>query len=208
MLISLYVGVITEHDKPLGLDIRYEYLFEKVLEGKKALELLSSRKTKDSSISSIVCNKVYRTKCIKENNPTFLINNRNDDDVFNFICFLTARKVVVVPDTYYHYSQRTDSIMHVFSKQYIDDLIEGFITIKKYLVMNNGYESYKAAYYSFFNKCLASILNILISSENNPKKQTEAINYLIANCQDALIPHDYIDTISIQRIIQFLTSPI
>jgi glycosyltransferase involved in cell wall biosynthesis len=196
-------GVITEFSKQQDSEFRYKYLSEKIIEGKTALELLSFPKNV-TAISPIVCNKVYRAKFINEHQHTFLQNNVNDDDVFNFICFLTVEKVAIVPNVYYHYYQRDGSIMHTFSNKTIDDFIEGFTIIKNYLYQKEIYHQFKKEYYSFFNRCLASILNILILVEPNTTRQTEIINYLIHRYNESSIQQDYIDSIGIQKIIQFL----
>ncbi len=198
-------GVITEYDEPEKSEARYEYKTSNLIEGKTALTLLSRQKHKNESISSIVCNKLYRTSFLKDNHFTFIRNNFNDDDVFNFICFLRATKVSIVPNTYYHYYQRQHSIMHVFSKKNIDDLFLGFEIIKNYLDNNNIYEENKNNFYSFFEKCLASVLGILKLTENNSTVQNDYIHYLINKCKNDSLLTDYIDYLDLARIINFLT---
>jgi glycosyltransferase involved in cell wall biosynthesis len=196
-------GVITEYDDSSVM--RYQYKLENVIDGKIALELLTRQPNQDISISAIVCNKMYRTQFIKDHHYAFMMNNFNDDDVFNFLCFLNVDKVAIVPNTYYHYYQRQGSLMHHFSRKHIDDLIEGFSVIKRYLDSINCYESYKTIYYAYFEKTLASVLNVLMVMETDIAKQNEYINYLFAMSRDILISADYINYFGVQRIKRFLT---
>jgi len=198
-------GVITEHEDLKSSEKRYEYKKEMIIDGKQALDLLTRQRHQGISISAITCNKLYRMQFLNIGKQTFLPNNFNDDDVFNFMCFVEATKVAISADTYYHYYQRQDSIMHYFSLSHFDNLIEGFSLIKIFLDNNNYYESLKSNYYAYFEKTLASIFNTLITHENDNTKLNECINYLFNKKHDFLIMNDYINYIGAQRIREFLS---
>lgn len=199
-------GVATEYGGMRDSMNRYDYKYENVIEGKMALDALTQLYNQDISISSIVCNKIYRRKYIEENQFTFLTNNYNDDDVFNFLCFLNVGKVAITPHTYYHYYQRNNSLMHCFSNKNIDDFIKAFNTVKNYLNQKNIYKTYQDNYFAYFEKCLTSVLNVLISTESNSAKQSEFFNYLLSNIKSNFLLNDYINYVGVHRIRRFLTT--
>lgn len=198
-------GVIREYENIYNAELRYEYKIENVLEGQIALDILTRSYNQDISISSIVCNKIYRLDFLKKNKILFLSNSYSEDDIFNFLCFIYANKIAITPNTYYHYYQRNNSTTHTFSKKHIDDLVKGFVVLKKYLEKNNLYEINKKNYYSFFEKTLGFLLGVLMTTEQKSEKQNEYIIYLLAKSNKLLILEDYIDYIGIQRLRKFLT---
>lgn len=197
-------GVLSEFGSIHESVKRHEFIVENIIEGKAAFELLTRYSNQDITISPIVCNKIYRSKLIKDNQYSFLVNNYNDDDVFNFICLLNINKLIIIPNTYYHYFQRQDSIMHLFSTKHIDDFIIGYSALKDYLDKKNCFELVKANYYSYLELNLAALFNILISSEPDPAKQMKHIHYLLNKIKGSVMLSDYIDYVGVKRIIKFL----
>jgi len=198
-------GILTEFNNSRLSTIRYEYLSENIIDGKFAIELLSRRLNQDISISPIVGNKVYKSDFLKKKGIHFLENSLNEDDIFSFICFLNAEKVVVTPDTYYHYYQRYDSSTHSFSKKHIEDLVEGFRILKSYLIENGIYDQYREIYYSFFEKCLSFVVSNLINLEPNYCVQNEYLKYLISISKDYISINEYIEYVGAMRLKDFLT---
>lgn len=196
-------GVIKEYENREEAYVKYSYDFENVLDGKFAFELLCNRLNQDIAISPIVCNKVYRKNFLHGNNIEFLENNYNEDDVFNYYCFLKANKVVVTPDAYYHYYQRNNSITHSFSKKHIDDLVDGFGVIKKFLERNGQFELYKNQYYSYFEKCLGFVLNLMILKESDQASQNGYLQYLFGRIHETIFIPDYFEYCGVQRLNRF-----
>jgi len=201
-------GVKTEFHNAHDVSYRYFYEFENVIEGHFALGLLSRRFNQDTPISPIVCNKVYQLNFIKKNQFQFLNNSYNEDDAFNFLSFLNARKVAITPNTFYHYYQRESSITHSFSIKHIDDLIDTFIIIKQYLINNKLYPYYKEDYYSFFEKCLLFVIDLLLLKEQDIQKQNKYFKYLIARSRNIINISEYIDLIGVRRLKKFLSPAI
>ena len=200
-------GVLREYESRYEVTHRYVYEIENVLEGRYAFDILCKRYNQDVSISSIVCNKVYRAEFLKRYELSFLVKNSNEDDVFNFICFLNAAKVVITPNTYYHYYQRWNSITHSFSKKNLDDLIVAFATIKQYLVNNDIYKAFSNHFYSFFEKTFSFVLEMLITSEPNNIRQNEYIKYFISKCNCVFTISDYIEYFGAKRLRNILIDP-
>jgi glycosyltransferase involved in cell wall biosynthesis len=197
-------GVITELDSPFDQVNRYVYEFENVITGKLALDIMSREFTVDISISPIVCNKIYRAKFIQDNSIRFIENNYNEDDVFNYIAFSQARNVVIVPDTFYHYYQRQDSITHTFSKKHIDDLFRAFEYIREYLMKSDQFVNNSKGFYAFFEKCLHFILTILMNTEKDTKVQNEYLKYLLSTSNNMPFLYEYLSFIDLRRIRKFL----
>lgn len=196
-------GVLKEYSSYETIP-RYSYEIENIVDGKIALELLSRRYNQDVTISAIMCNKIYRSSFLREHELSFIENNYNDDDAFNFTCFLQAKKVAITPNTYYHYFQRNNSITHTFSKKHIDDLLEAFYVIKTKIAQSGNFELYKADYFSFFERCLSFILNILVNTESSEIMKGKYINYLFYKMQETSIMNEYFDFIGPKRVRDFL----
>ncbi len=199
-------GVLSEYGGAHETEKRHEYTAENIMEGKAAFGLLTRFYNQDIVISPVVCNKIYSTKFIKGNQYSFLINNLNDDDIFNFICFLQVNTVAIVPNTYYHYYQRQNSIMHHFSIKHMDDLVGAYTMLHDYLHENNQFELVRNSYYSYLDLNMSAMFRILISSEPDPVKQNEYIDYFLTKVLGTLITKDYIHYVGIKRIHTFLTS--
>ncbi|MCG3168384.1 MAG: hypothetical protein POELPBGB_04189 [Bacteroidia bacterium] len=197
-------GVLREYESYYDTEFRYKYQFQNIIEGKAALELLCRSHNQDISISSIVCNKLYRVELLRNNDITFLSNSINEDEVFNFLCFLNAKKIAIIPDTYYHYYQRQNSITHEFSKRHIDDLLHGIRIIKLHLESTGLYELNRKNYYSFFEKSLSFVLSSLITHEQNSAIQNEYIKYLFKKSSDTIDLNEYLDYIGASRLRKFL----
>ncbi|MCH7536166.1 MAG: hypothetical protein IH948_10580, partial [Bacteroidetes bacterium] len=131
-------------------------------------------------------------------------NSYNEDDLFNFICFLNAQKVAITPNCYYHYYQRWGSITASFSRKHIDDLIDAFASLKEHLVDRNLYEVHKEAYFSYFNKCASFVLDMIVKSDQTPKTQNEYIRHFVKMARTVLSVSDYVEYLGARRIRDFL----
>ena len=120
------------------------------------------------------------------------------------MAFLRAQNVVIVPDTFYHYYQRQDSITHTFSKKHIDDLLLAFNYLKEYLIKNKQYKERQRAFHAFFEKCLHFILSILINTEKDIRVQNEYLQYLFKAGRDTTFLSDYWEFVGLSRIRKFL----
>lgn len=196
-------GVMKEYESQFDVYYKYTYEFENVVDGPFAFELLARRFNQDISISPIVCNKVYRSAFLKQYQLSFLTNNYNEDDVFNYLCFIKANKVAITPNAYYHYYQRNNSITHSFSQKHIDDLLDAFKVIKGYLDRNGLFEVHKKHYYSYFEKCAGFVLNLLITKEQNIEIQNNYLQSLLLKSKSFLYIPDYFEYCGAQRIRNF-----
>jgi len=197
-------GILTEFHDARSAQIRYSYDVENLLDSEFAVDLMTRRFNQDISISPIVGNKMYNRDFLKRNNLNFLSNCYNEDDAFNFLSFLKAKKIVLTPNTYYHYYQRDKSVTHTFSKKHIKDLVNAFYFIKEYLIRHNIYETYRESYFSFFEKCLSFVLNNLINLEPDYLVQNEYLKYLLRISRKILPINEYVDYLGVMRINNFI----
>jgi glycosyltransferase involved in cell wall biosynthesis len=202
-------GVMKEYESPYDVYHKYNYQIENILEGKFAFQLLARQFNQDLSISPIACNKVYKSSFLKTHNFTFLSNNYNEDDVFNYLCFSKANKVAITPNTFYHYYQRTNSITHSFSQKHMDDLLEAFNEIRKYLEIDKLFKIHKRHYYAYFEKCSAFVFNLLVLNEQSVDAQNKYLQYFFLKSQSSLNISDYLEYCGALRLRNFLNpSPI
>ena len=197
-------GIKTEYDNLASSKMRYNYRHDNNLTGRYALRLLAHVSSSDIYISPMVGNKVYRKSFLDEYNIRFPNISFGEDDVFAFVTLLHANKISIVPDVYFHYYQRMNSLMHSFSYKHIDDFIQAMKLIREYLNAYNLYGEYKEEYYAFFEKCFASMLDVLFQAEQNNLTQKRYLHYFFEKFKDVFSVHDYIDYIDLNRIRQAL----
>ena len=122
-------GVKTEYQNSKSSSYRYKYNFQSCIDHNYALRLLVNSQNMDQFISPIVSNKIYLTSFLRKHNLLFDPSKSFQDDFFTFFCLLYANKVSLVPEIFYHYYQRPDSITHLFSKQLANDCLDILLQI-------------------------------------------------------------------------------
>lgn len=161
-------GIKTEFDNPYMYKMRYQYKRYNFINSKFALSCLCHTYNQDIVISALLGSKVFRTELLQKNKIIF--NTLYfEDEIFSFLTLLKSKNIILLPDVFLHYYQRSNSIMHSFSKKYIKDFIENFYTLRQYLIQQNLFEEYKQEYFSYFEKCYHSLMDVLFSSEVNAK---------------------------------------
>ena len=196
-------GIKTEFDNPYCVKNRYQYKDANIITNEFALSLLCKTENQDISISSLLGNKVFRTKLIKEHN-IFFERLYFEDELFSFLAILNANKIALLPDVYLHYYQRQSSIMHSFSRKYIDDTLEIFLILKKYLEEKSIFCIYQSYYYAFFMRCYFSLMNVLFSSEQNLDVQRKYLLYFANSFEENFNLTDvihYMDINVLKRIL-------
>lgn len=193
-------GVKDEFETPVNSKIRYKYFSFNTIENGFALRLLARVNNNDAFISPMVCQKIYKRSFLEQNNIMFHANSYFEDDLFTFQCFLYRCKTILVPDVYYHYYQRSDSITHSFSKKHIDDLATLISDLKSCLLRADLWASNSQVYYSFCNKCIRSAINMLFSSEPKVAAQKQYLAYLFMRLQPFYSASDWIKYVDIETI--------
>lgn len=200
-------GVKNEFKNHNSNTYRYQYKYSKVLNNVMALEILSKNVDYGISISSIVCNKIFRRELFEKNCLRFPQNSYNEDDYITFISFLLASKIVIVTDCYYHYYQRDNSITHSFSKKHIEDLFSTFAILKIYLEDKNLFKLNRDVYYAFLWKCLKFVISSMYKIEQNHIIQKQYILYMYNTYLKYFTVDDLfenIDTLYIRRCFDII----
>lgn len=192
-------GIKTEYENANCSSVRYDYS-KNIIDGNFAVTLLSRVVSQDSPISALLGNKIFRTasfdRKIEFSNSTY------EDTAFSYKCLSKCNKVILLPNTYLHYYQREASIMHTFSNKHIDDLIENFVDLRKYLEENQTFVFEQ--YYSYFDKCCSSMVNSMLSSTQRVGEQKKYINYLFNQILNKMNMEDLINYMDINRIKKLL----
>lgn len=196
-------GVKTEYGNSKSSFYRYKYTSANCIDNNYALRLLTNTHNIDEYISPIVTNKIYLTSFLKKNKLLFDPSKSFQDDFYTFFCLVYASKISIVPDVFYHYFQRPNSITHIFSKQLVDDCLDILLQIKNKLLDENLFWEYNQEFYSFFERCLSSLLKMLHSRENDYNVQKEYLNYIITECFKRFTVKEIIQYIDNQRIFDF-----
>lgn len=171
-------GIKTEYDSPFLSKFKCRYEYSNIIESQYALSLLCKTMNYDVSISSMLGNKVFRTELLKKNNIRF-VHKYFEDVYFSFVTFFYSKYVCFIEDTYLHYYQRQDSIMHSFSQQYIAGLLEILYDLRVFLNARDCFGEYEKDYFALFNKCIYSLMNMIFSSVQNDIVQKRHIIYLV-----------------------------
>lgn len=196
------LGVKDECDSYQYNKIRYSYAYN-TISNDFALRLLARSDNNDTFISPMVTHKIFRKEYIDKHGLRFPVNTFFEDDEFTFKCFLYDCKIVTVPNVYYHYFQRLDSIMHNFSKEYIDGFILLFKDLRVFLQENKLWLQYNDMYYKYFRKTFYSFLNTLFLNESKISSQKMYFSYFFTKIRDINAEEliEYIDIEGIKRLL-------
>lgn len=197
-------GVKDEYSNSICSSVRYEYEYNEI-DRIYALNMLCRLNNNDKYISPMVCQKIYRRDYLKKHQIQFEPNSYYEDDQFSFYCFLHDCKIILVPDTFYHYYQTEGSITHTFSKKHIDSLVKAFVNMRNYLLSHSLYSTYSNYFFSYMDKCISSTVNMLFSSEQTIQIQKEYIIYLIKQLSEYFSFEEYIAYLDIKRIQRLFT---
>lgn len=193
-------GVQNEYENCICSKERYRYIYSNVISKEKAISLLSRSEANNYMISPVVWNKIYKKNLLTENNITFLGNSYWEDNLYSFQIFTQAKKISIVPSVYYHYYQRENSITNTFSKKHIDDLIISYKMLKSYLEENSFDVKYQKEFYSYLDRAIASLLDILFKGESTVSMQKKYIIYLYTQFSNNFSISTAISYLDITRI--------
>lgn len=196
-------GIITEYDNSQSSELRYRYNFQNCIDGNFALKLLTKSENYGYYITPIVNNKIYSRNFIRKNKIIFNDNRSFQDDYFSFFAMLHAKRVELVPTINYHYYQRVNSITHTFSKRLVDDCINTLLQIRTDLEKQNLIAMYEKEYYSYVERLLSSLLDMLIRKEPDNIIQKNYIKYIIEKLGKNFQMNKIIDYLDNRRIFKF-----
>ncbi len=197
-------GVIREYENGHKSVVRYGYDVQNTIDGKYAISLLSNVINQDISISAIVGNKLFKKSFLNKYKLKFYENCLNEDDIFIFHAFLEAESISITDKTNYHIFQRKTSVSRCFSTKHIDDLFFAFTEIRKLLDGRQQFPYFMFYYYSFFEKCLAYLIESLQISEQDDEVIGDYIKYTFSLEQNAIRIDEFIEYCGANRIFDFI----
>lgn len=194
-------GVKKEYSNSILSQIRNNYDKTNVLNKDVAISLLCNTNSLDTSISSYLGNKMFRCDFLRKNNLKF-IGTLFEDVAFSFETILYSKEILLLPNTYTHYYQRSNSIIHSFTEKHINDMFSVLYYLKK--IVDKKFPDYKKDFASLVEKCSKTLFNIMF---NNVETPTE-IRYFLCIYIEKLLKFtdvqeifDYIDINRIKNIL-------
>ena len=192
-------GIKTEYENSNQSIMRYDYN-DNIIDNNFALSILSREYAQDIYISVLLGNKVFRSSKFL---GLLSFDNVNYEDImFTYKAMVLSKKLILQSNIYLHYYQRQNSIMHSFSKNYIDDLFFVFQDLRKYLKSIDKYNVKQ--YYSFFEKCCTSMFDSMFFSTQKLEEQKKYIKYFISKLNEYEMLYDIIDYLDINRFKKML----
>lgn len=188
-------GIKTEYDNACLSEIRYSY-HNNTISSDFAISLLTRECAQDAPISALLGNKVFRSD---HHLGSKFTDRFFEDAIYMYKTFLCAENVLLLSNGNLHYYQRPDSIMHTFSKRYIDDLCDEFIDLRSYL-LHKGTPINLNQYYSYFEKCCNSMLRILFSTTQDVSTQKQNLAHFFNRIFQSFSVNELVDYIDISRI--------
>lgn len=188
-------GIRTEFGPPSRSIIRYQYSGTNTITGAFALKLLSKAEMQDAFISPMPGNKVFSATFLAQNRLQFPPRRLWEDDVFMFFSFLYARQVSIVPNVYQHYYQHNDSASHFFSEEQISSFLQAFCEMRDVLQQADLWEQYQVVFYSYMERGISSLLDVLFSRIQQVREQQMYIALLL----EGLLKH-----FSIQELVSHM----
>ncbi|WP_305113957.1 glycosyltransferase family 2 protein [Thomasclavelia cocleata] len=195
-------GIKNEYNNKFSSYIRTDYKTYNTLNKELAISMLCNTYSLDISISSYLGNKMFKSNFIKKNNILF-DEIFFEDVVFSFKTILYSDKIILLPNIYTHYYQRTDSITHSFSQKHIYDMFEAFNIIKN-IINNDNCVKYKNDFASLIEKCSKTLFKLIYNNIDNSIEQKEFLNIYFKKLLDFCGINNilnYIDSERLKRIL-------
>lgn len=158
-------GVKDEWNNYLSTTDRYKYICPNTINSTQAINLLTKNTGNNFYLSPVVWNKVYKRELLANNNIDFIDNSYWEDDIFSIKVLAKSTQISFIPDVFYHYYHRDNSITNSISKKHIDDLIDAFTTLKREIFEENLSIS-ADQYHAFLDRCICSLMSMIQSNES------------------------------------------
>ncbi len=151
-------GIKKEYNNKCSSHIRNDYKKFTTINKELALSLLCNTYSLDITISSYLGNKMFRKSFLDDN--TILFKKSLFEDVaFSFQTIAYSNEIILIPNSYTHYYQRTHSIVHSFNENHIYDMFSTLSFIKDIVNTKNLY--LKKDYNSLVEKCSKTLFRMI-----------------------------------------------
>lgn len=176
---------------------KYHYDSENIISGKTAFQVLSINYKMGFEISPMCTDKVFLLSFIKKNKLRFQENVYYQDVLFLVNAFLEDCLVITVPDSFYHYFKREDSIIQSFSQKHISDYINLCSSLKMLLQERHLLEKYKINYFNiiiaYFSVLLKGLDSFVFSEIQQKNYLRDIVSSLFAviNIEDLVMTYPF-----------------
>lgn len=185
-------GVKSEYNNKSSSHIRNDYKSYTAINKELAMSLLCNTYALDIAISAYLGNKIFRSDFIKRNNILFS-DFLFEDVAFSFETIARAKQILLLPNIYTHYYQRSRSIVHSFTKTHITDMFKSLTYISE--LVHNSFPQYKKDFDSLVEKCSKTLFRLMYDNIDDPIQ----INDLLSFYFDKLF-----EFCSIKKILTYL----
>lgn len=194
-------GIKSEYNNKCSSFIRTDYKSYSRIDRDLALSLLCNTYSIDVSISSYLGSKMFRSDFLKLNEIAFE-SILFEDVVFSFKSILLAQNIILLPNVYTHYYQRSHSVVHSFSEQHINDMFRAFTYVQA--EPSDKYIRYRKNFASLVEKGSKTLFRMIYSNIHDPENVKKMLccyfKQLLTFCSIAEIV-EYLDFERIKNIL-------
>ena len=179
---------------------KYYYGSENKISGTTAFQVLSMNYKMGFEISPMCTDKVFLSNFIKKNKLRFQENVYFQDVLFLVTALLEDCLVVTVPNSFYHYFKREDSIIQSFSQKHISDYINLCSSLKTLLQKSHLLEKYKINYCNIIIAYFSVLLKGLDSFVISEIQQKDYLKDMVSSLFTVISIEDLVMTYPFPRI--------
>lgn len=171
-------GIKNEYNNKSSSHIRNDYKSYTSINKELAMSLLCNTYALDIAISSYLGNKIFRSDFVKRNN-IFFNDFLFEDVAFSFETIACAKQILLLPNIYTHYYQRSRSIVHSFTKTHITDMFKSLTYISE--LVNNSFPQYKKDFDSLVEKCSKTLFRLMYDNIEDPIQINDLLCFYFDN---------------------------
>ena len=184
-----------------------KYSYSKVyrMSGEFALNIYAHTIPNEIAITPIVNNKIYRKQFLLDNKIFFHENLRyQEDDVFTFEVLARATQVMIVDNCFYHYCQRSGSLIHTVSEHSIHNFVAAYLALGEDLKTDGLFEKYQDAFYLKLKGSLLGVLKRILDYTPDAKERNRLVYLLFILMLDNYDVLKILETLDFSRIRSIL----
>ena len=186
-------------------DIKYRYPQTYQTNGDFALSIYAHTIPNEINITPIVNNKIYRKQFLLEKDVLFQEELRyQEDDVFTFEALSLASTVVFSSGGYYHYCQRSDSLIHVVSDTAIRSFVSAYSILEARLKERGHFEKYKDAFYLKLKGSLIGVLIRILDYESDILTRNRLVTLLLSLVIETFDTNEILNKVDFLKIRRIL----
>lgn len=184
--------------------IKCKYEIPVILTGEMAFQIMTQNYSVGIDVIPHCTNKVYRKSFLQSSGVRFQNEVFFQDAIFSVETMLEANKVICVPDVYYHYYRRTNSIIQSFNEKHIKDFENLGRRIKTYLHRRCLYEKYQKNYCKLIIRYYRLLLQEIFTFVTDEELRKNAIIATFHVLKKAINLEEYMKQLSAEQLYRLL----